>query len=702
MRRKGQAMSLVALIVGLLPVVLLQSCQPTKGPDFHPIEQHPSPTSITTYRNSFQMWLTHQSVYDKQTTSYLVQAPTAPHPAAPLIVILDDPHVLEGVIPQQFPGWIVVIPSRPGMNYQLLAEGDFWNILKELTNKHPDLADAPTYLIGSRHAADAALLLASNYRYRFQGVAISEGGAGLDLSNLDALPVLYFNAKPPPSSTPSPLPWEGLHFIQRLQERGNQKARSIDGSLTEAIFTLVQQPSPEVSFVSALPLYTFSDEQYCRAAPWARIISRENPWAPATISATIVNSALTIHTVNVSGLELSRLDMPKLLVDAKKTYWNDLQVTFGSNSQKVVLSHESPPPGWPKKSSAAGGFLNFFRNEPLYIIYQDSGATEEYLVEAKTLASRLATLNFTAFPALQVNLPMLPLSLYKSTPPTQKHRIIAIGKPETLQPLVQVKPGYLPSVKEEAATASTAYGLIYPPEKTGPCVLALQLVAGDAEGLKILSAAYTSGTALYNPHDLRLWSAEQQGYLLQREEIFDSFWGSSPMPPLLLQTPSLTTNAWEKYLQQLVLNETSLSAAILPSLVDTSINVPTRIDVTTFSFFIPNRNLAIVTLEGALGAALGDALLDATEGPALIGLESLTYYDEESGGRYFNEEKMASKGKLQFIVDAQCLTGLSQEQLSQLSYTIAPFSLQEMIQNKLATQPQNVGRALLRNSSTEG
>jgi len=138
--------------------------------------------------------LKEKSPYDSYQIHYQLQAPLNPDNSKAWVLLLSEQPP---TLPPLSDVWILWVPTRPHMNYQLTAEGDLWHIVDVATNLYPQLTSLPCYLIGEDNASDAALYFANHYRYRFAGVAFSGGRLGLSLPNLDSMPVVYFPSNSP-------------------------------------------------------------------------------------------------------------------------------------------------------------------------------------------------------------------------------------------------------------------------------------------------------------------------------------------------------------------------------------------------------------------------------------------------------------------------------------------------------------------------
>ncbi|MFT4553387.1 MAG: hypothetical protein ACI9S8_002025 [Chlamydiales bacterium] len=646
--------------------------------------------------------LRYKSKFDSHDTQYTIRAPKNSASAKGIFIFLGTEPQSE--IPlSSYNVWTIHIPSRPLMNYQLLAEGDFWKLLEDLSTLYPQIRNIPHFLVGSGEAADAALLIANNYRGHFKGVAFDNSRLALNLPNLDKLPIVLFSNE---HSTPTSSPWGGIHLISRLQDRGNSQAVAVTGNLEDAANHLLNHTKNE----AGIPSFVFEDYQYVQLTPWLKVIGKRSEKDPVKLAVTIQNEALYIKAPNVNALELSLSKEEGFPENIKEIHFNRKVFSLAPSSGNPKLFLEDfAYPTWRRKADSPGGLVNFFRNDPLYVVFQDGFASEEYLQYAKELASQLASLDFFGFPDLGVELPMVPLSLYdpENLP---LHRTIVIGQAEIIRPILEDTTGYLPirftekgiKVFDELYTTpsppanNVAFGMIYPPQQISSLRLALLLAAEDIGGLQAIAKRFTSATSLYDDSDLVIWYNQGDEYVLTAEETFNGFWQSSESSELLIQTPPHSRNIWESYLHELLIEECQLSKIAITPCTDEFIEIPYRLTHHSLSLMIPEKHFAVVKLQGIIGHKIGNKLIAAMDDPALIGLDNVITVNWSSSQASVQFNKMNRNDNFRMVVDASALEALSQEELKILDYRILPYSLREIVLSKITTDKERFGRSFLR------
>ncbi len=628
------------------------------------LEQQPEAFPIIP---STQLFFRYTSRYDSFPLEYSVRAPEEPRESSSLFLLLGDSDLYKEDY-SKTGAWVVTIPSRPNMNYQLLAEGDFWLLVDELLTVYPHLKQFPKYLVGIGKTADAALLFANHYRGSFSGIAFSASRLGLDLPNLDKFPVVHFSSKQDSFASP----WGGNKLIKRLQARGNAHAVAINGGLSKAINLLKEQQIDN----SRIEPYTFEDYQHAEVNSWLKVLTKRTEKDPVKLSALVDDQELIINAPNVTGVEITRSKLLGFPEGVKKIRLNHTSFPLPDSSQIKVKFLEEEGSYWKSKIQVPGGLLNFFRNERVYIVYQDSNATDDYLREASQLAQTFSTLAFYGFPTLNAKLPVIPLSKYhpKALPP---HRTILIGKSSYLEPVLEESANYLPVDDKEG----TAYGLIYPPEKTMPLKLAFLLASDDQEGLQTLSRRYISATALFDDADLAVWMRVDDEYNLIKEETFNSFWKPTSPSSLLIVTPPSRNAVWERYLQELIIEESGTPNLAITSCIDTQLTLPSRITFADLERVVPNKYLASLNLKGYLGRALKNKLIAAMDDPTPLQIDNTVFETDD---------------EVRIVVDASVLGELSKEEISLLDYQILPYSCKELLLRKIEQERGLFSRDFLR------
>nr|AFD03136.1 hypothetical protein [uncultured bacterium W5-77b] len=632
-----------------------------------------------------------------------MRAPTSPREDAPLFILLqDDP--LDSF--QDVDGWIVSLPSRPHMNYQLLAEGDFWNILKDIKALYPNLKTVATFLIGVGDSSDAALSLANNYRPLFNGVAFSGSRIGLDLPNLDTIPVIHFSSEVSILTTP----WGGEVLIKRLQERGNIHASSTSGDMTEAMQLLTMRPSS-----TTIPRFSFTDYQYSQILPWLQVAGKISEWDPVEISGEIREGVLTLNATNVSSLNITLSESITFPHKIKKIRLNHEVFSIPSDVHaSFLLTKEEQTYHQNSKYRTPGTMVDFFRNEPLYLVYQDQDTHSEYLQKTLAIATRFSQLDFSGLPPLKAKIPLIPLSQYNANalPP---HRIIAIGQPQKIERVLSNDSDYLPlhhsssrmhifgkTLPSEGHTERViAYGLIFPPQAPSSQKLSLLLAADDLEGLSLLESHYCSAITLHDPQDLKVWVKEDTSYKFLTEEIFSTYWQENTRSALLIEVPLKKSNLWESYLHELLIEESQLATFALTKSLGNLAQIPSRLTYQALSDFIPNKHYAIVKLHGLGADKLGTKLLAAMDDLTLSGLDDWVYINKNTKKTSFLAERFRQKESLSVLIDAAALEELSAEELRYLDYDLLPYSLREMFFHRITKEKERFAKAFLRIASTE-
>ncbi len=217
---------------------ILSSCFPQATPkeelivqeDKAPLEKViETKVSIPAYEEKTHSFL---SPYDNSELHYKLRKPSKEAKAL-LIFLVDENDPLPMLESEFF--WQIQIPSRSKLNYQLIAEAEFWQMLDKAQEEEPQLKSLKHFLIAKANAADAALLFANYKRSHFQGLAFSKSRFGFQLPNLDALPIVHFKSE----ETDFKIPWANEAFIERLDARENLLVSKAT-DLTEAISALLE------------------------------------------------------------------------------------------------------------------------------------------------------------------------------------------------------------------------------------------------------------------------------------------------------------------------------------------------------------------------------------------------------------------------------------------------------------------------------
>ncbi len=612
-----------------------------------------------------------KSKYDKQPLTFVVRAPLVEEQQGVTLLLGGIEQYQELLSDRSYKGWLVHIPSRPHLNHQLTAEGDFWQSLKTLTALYPQLQEASTYLVGTDQAADAALLLANHYRYRFSGVAISGGSLGLDLPNLDYLPIASFG------HSKARTPWGGHHLVERIAARGNDQTFSQAPTLSEALaFLQAQKPASYSPFV-------FRDGAHGQIWPGVKTLSRLSEMEAVTATASLNGDVLQVNALNITSL---RIDPKRLPEGVHQVLLNDERYLLPKSKSLVQIGEETLPKGWKRKGDTPSGLVNFFRGEPVMVVYQDE-AGERFSEVARNTAEQIAALHFTGLPNdLEIHLPVMKLSQYLEGSHSP-HRLILVATSDRATDFLQESEGYLPF-----ASRGTTFSLVYPPENRKECLLTWVLASTDPDSLVRLTQERLTLTALFSNYDLAVYPSDRE--IVTR--TFDSYWGNSNSSRPSFTIPRQSLSAWQSYLEDMLFNEFSTPAMILSPLAETHVPPPTQLSPTNLHRFLPERHFAVVTLRASASATVANKLLSATESPLLIGLDNFL-----TDGQ-FDPIKLRKKQK-RVVIDAAALSSLSEEERSALHYEILPHSLHELFDLRLQADANAVGRSLIRlGQSLEG
>ena len=641
----------------------------------------------------FTMPLRFESRYDGYVTHYQLRSPKTLHEGQAFVLILGALKTSLADMNYTRDDWVLHIPSRPNMNYQLVAEGDLWSIVNDIQELYPQLKTLPHYLVGLGDAADAALYFANRYRCHFHGVAFSGGKLGKGLPNLDSLPVVYF----PSESEPHSSVWGQHHLITSLNIRGNNNAKVITGTLSQAITTLAS-----CAPTSTLTPFIFEDYSDAQIWPWLRVTAKKSEKEPVIATSTINGDELVLNIPNASSVNINRSEAMGFPAAVNKIRFNENLFAFQHRTESIILGEEEIHHSSNKKSNTPPEFRNFFCHEPLYIVYQDQGASALYLQQAAVFADALSKLKLLGFPSVNIQLPLLPLSEYHSEQ-LPDHRIIAIGQPYTLSKLLSTNESYYPvTVGPEGVRLryhslslpfsrfdGVAYKLTYPPEKEGPLKLAMLLAAHNEKGLQVLSQHYLSATALYRSSDLRLWIQQDQSYLLAGEYHFDSYWGCSDCPSAELEIPPISKSVWEEYFRELLIAESRLPTMIISPIVDEQLSPPTNLTIASLCDYAPERHFAVVHFTRETPPNVVRRLINNIDNAVFMGFNDLNPATVAGLAKIV-------KHKQSVLVDAQVIEALSATERGCLDYFLFPYSLHEMIIKKFIADKTLIGKELIK------
>lgn len=640
------------------------------------------------------------SVFDSTVTSYRLRIPKDPHQSKSVVLFLgtEEDYLKYGLVDSQT--WTLWIPSREGMNYQLIAEADLFGALEQAKELFPQLASLPLYIVGAGNGACPALYLANAYRYRFSGVAFTGGDGLLQLPNLDQFPVTSFSPEPHSSTV-----WSNEQIIDFFKERGNSQAEALNGDLVEAL-DFLRSSSPS----SLLP-YQFRNHRHSRVYPWLRILAKKNESEPVHVSVSMEKNTLHIQAPNASGIEITRDSSSQFPQQISKLRFNGEWVSLSRGNQHLRVGEVPYGAHWKQKSSTPGTLYDFFCHDPVCVIYQDDEASDEYLAQAKFIAEQLAKLNLRGLSQTNVQLPLLPLSSY--TPKKQlPHRALFVGMTHKVPQLLESSSStssvpYTPiqlmqrdlylnqhplniSLKD---ADGLAFGLTYPPEDNSSLLLAFALAADDLEGLKALADHYLSVTALYQSSNLNIWIRQKGSYTQTLTYTFDSYWGTSQIPSQEVAIPVLPRKVWISYLEDLLIQSTNQTMMALSPLINPLAPVPTTLGYRSLSPFIPSQNFCIVRCKGRVGLDIVNHLLENTRNPHVTGMQQ--WLKKESETPQLDPQLVGNKS-IEVLMDRDALYFLTPAQRKQISYTPYPYSLQELVSQRARQNPTAMGKELLR------
>lgn len=616
----------------------------------------------------------YHSAADRYQMRAMVLPPLSGRPPEAAVLLLGDYEVYKDYLRSKDNIAKVWIPSRPGLNYQLLAEGDLWGCWEQCVAQFPALKSLPLYLAGQGVAAEAATQLANNYRARIKGIAIGAEPRQLNVPNLDYLPVVAYEQS-------------GQRFIARLTQRGNAQATTIKGSLADAVKLLMRSPMQ----ADHLAPYSFDDNRYGKPWPWLKVIARQSEDQPVTISAQIDGEQLELQGQNFTAVAVDRSPesgFPEAVSSLR--FGGKLYALQDEGTGTVILGEPSGQLRWRRKADNASGFRSFYDGSPTIVVYQDDGAQRDYLELARELAQKLSSLHLQGLPTLDVDLPLLPLSRYKPSRHAP-HRLIVIGKHRVLRTLVERSPGYLPLPGQ--GQQSRAYSLIYPPEDQTDISLACLISADNVAGLQALSEHFSKATVLGERSDLIVWSERDSGYIRKSTRTFNSYWGESSPHLHAMTIPRQSPETWDQFLEELLMQETDSRYMILPSLVSYRYSMPTELSSHNLTQWIPERHFALVTAYGVPSAGALRALMQASRATHLSGMEP--FLDPAAKHPEIAADSLRRQ-TLKILVDYAVLQQLSEQERSLIGYELLPYSLHEIIQQRLESDQRAFVRDLLR------
>ena len=654
------------------------------------LKVHPNRTP---YFSNYPLSLHYQSQYDRYKFTYTLEAPEK-NIEAPLAIILsafeNSPSKLENKNV-----WRLYLPSRPHLNYQLLAEGDFWGILEDIYQYYPFLKDQKHFLIGSNEAADSALVFANAYPEYFHGIAVSGAKFLWDMPNLDTMPIVTFLA---PITRPH-LPWNSKHFIQRIKSRGNTTAQVVEGSLDKA-FAILETTTKDNNSLK----YSFFDYQYAKVTPWLTITNKTSDFDQVHLMAEKEGSKLKLTSQNIYNLQIETKEVESLGFESIS--FNDQQISFSKSDTSIHLG-PTYTNSYYRKVDAPGGYINFFRNEPLYIVYQDEEAPSNYIEKARNLATRIASFDLRGLPKVSVDLPIMGSREYisKSLP---KHRAIFIGTSHYLWIFTSIEKDQFPLQWDDehlilqnrilsdfsSQPDELIFALNFPSKSIASLSLAFLLGGDTLEGLEKLESFYCSATSLFDPFDVRVWGKENKSYKLLSETMFNGFWEPTQEPVGLIHLPEKEREIWKEVLHEMLVQHTGSPYFILSPLLYPT-NVPNELNISTLKKFIANKHFAVITLQGRDGFSLGSKILKLTNQPDIFGLNRFLEFNENTQSFIFKEDMFRKGEGLRLVVEMDILNTLSRSDLNALDVELIPYSLHELLFDWVRTKPQKFANLFL-------
>jgi hypothetical protein len=621
--------------------------------------------------------ISYRSPYDDTRLIMRVSAPDGD--ASSLVLVLGEAS--ETVRTKD--RWVVHAPSRPLLNYQLIAERELWGMVEDLYHLYPETRALPLILVGEGRSAERTLSLANDYRSKVHGVAYNGGRFRPQRPNLDEIPIAHFGHE-----------GEGVTWIQYLQERGNGRATQVE-TLESAIKFV------EGNKAALLEKVNFMDNLHAQVTPWLSVTSRKDELEPVTLSAQLKQGTVTVSAVNATGLRVNPTLVPRSIQTIRL---NDESAVALKGKGTVQIGEEAIPQDWRHKVDTPNSFMDFYRTDPLVVVYQDRDVLATYAQLAKGFAERLATLQFHGLPSnMGVSLPVLPLSSYRPDD-FPRHRLILIGRHRATTAFLESNEGYFP-IQSRGSTVScngrkislesdqykeSCFGLIYPPENKPSVSLCLLLTSADEVGMQTLIDHYGSAMALYSPYDLILWKRRADDFQIALRRTFDSYWGYSPQSTLTIDVPPQPAQAWQTLLEDLVIGDSNMERVILGPLIDQGMDAPSRITYHTLKRYVPERHFVRVTVYGSSGVDVANQLLHNTPNRSTFGLE-----DQLGDEGQFSRKSLRSQ-KVELLVERSVVNVLTEEERQLVEIEPLPYSLHEMLQKKIDTQQREFARDLLR------
>ncbi|MCB1134690.1 MAG: hypothetical protein KDK78_00355 [Chlamydiia bacterium] len=625
------------------------------------------------------------SRYDEAPCHAFVRAPQDSKAAKAVVLRLGIDRELESS-----PGlWQIAIPpSRPALGYRFISEGDLWNAWETCVRAYPRLRTLPVIVVGNDSYADAALQLAEQYRYRFAGVVVNGNLKRTNYKNLDQFPVASL------TGTAHDSLWDGSHIIQSLQERGNPFAFQAEGDLDACIDQILALQEQ----VPLVPPTQIKDYQYAQVTPWLRIESKEHEATECGISAELGDKGIILDTRNIRALTVD-CSHPSFPSSMRYVTWQGETHPIPSEGA-LELGNRPKDPRYLGKSAVPGTLQNFYRNEPLLVVYDDSVKSESYEDTAKKLADRFAHLDFVGLPASSTNLPTVPLSLYRPAR-FPKHRAIFIGQRESFSSFVKLPRSEALSLAIHDAGAenlklnadTVSLSACCPPHRPGNLQLAYLIASPTTEALQQLSSSFSLATCLLTDEDVSIWAPLPSGLGLLTSRHLDSHWAwqERPLPGVPVAEQSAQT--WDSYLRELLVQATQQQEIALPLLVDATELSPRQINAQELRRILPERRFCLVTLKGSRCADVANKLLTGLSLEQVSGLSDIV---REDGFGVRVDSKALRKQVRRLLVDSRRLNQLTESELQLIEYEPVSQTLHEIVLKELERDPRAFARGLMR------
>lgn len=632
--------------------------------------------------------LSYSSPYDSYKYIYHIHYPLCPEKARSVVINLKDSSDLSLDISAN-DRWVIEIESRKNLNFQLLAEGDLIHFISELRQLYSEIASLPIYLTGQNEEATAALYLANNYCHLFQGIAISEMNSGLGMANLDHVPIALFRPLPTAAKfeTFNPL-------LQRLKQRGNLNISEKSQHINDAISFL------ENASAKSDPNYfqkSFEDYQFSTVTPWLRVISKKEELDPANIEVEILQEQICISHHNVEQIEL----LPQKMAAYCNAEWiifdqQAYRIDYTKEKQRIGLHTEST--NTVIKADQPGGLINFFRNEPVYIVYEEMEEDPELQNTIEAFTKKISTLDFKGLPKTEVHLPCIPLKQYKADQQQEDHRVIFIGKPSSSKRLFQQDSEFVSNLEVPVLCQS----LCCPPRKSNsPLKLAFILAANDSQGMQLLSDHYDNILSLHEKSDWIVWQQTEGAYVHPNEIVFDSQWSTQRTPYGGIEIGHIDHTVWQTYMKKILQDRYPRCAMILEQDLDEYCLPEKNLSHSSLTRFIPNYSYIKLVLDASTIHTIGNRLLEMYPEATLIHLENLTAKHYITQQRYFPENLLTDNQFIEVIVRGDCLDFFSDKELNTISYSFLPHSLQELAIETILRKPHTFSKEIQHLAQTQ-